>query len=255
MNIVNEKKAISTIPVLEVYDADSSSEMPLVIILHGFLGQKEENAEFANSLAQDGYFVVLPDAFLHGEQKKEDYEQISMFKKVGRIDEIFLKTTDYINDIIAYYGKSRANTARIGLIGVSMGGCIIYSYLARQNKINVKAAVPIIATPYWYNHLTQAPIDIDMPEAGKFIKVDLLKTIKKIEPSNLLNNIKDTPLLMLNGEADRLIPIEDVRKTYTLIKNNYDNSDNIRFIEYRGHDHIANEEMFKEAANWIKRFL
>jgi predicted esterase len=60
---------------------------------------------------------------------------------------------------------------------------------------------------------------------------------------------------MLNGEADRLIPIEDVRKTYTLIKNNYENHDNIRFIEYRSHDHIANEEMLKEAANWIKKFL
>ncbi|MEN6326006.1 MAG: hypothetical protein ABFD18_07350, partial [Syntrophomonas sp.] len=81
-----------------------------------------------------------------------------------------------------------------------------------------------------------------MPEARKYINDDLLKKIKKIEPSNSLKNIRDTPLLMLNGAADRLIPIEDIRKTYTLIKNNYDNSDNIRFIEYRGHDHIANEE-------------
>lgn len=254
MNIVNKKKKISAIPVLEVYDAGSSVKKPLVIILHGFLGQKEENLEFANNLANNGFFVVLPDAFLHGEQKNNEYEQVSMFKKIGKIDEIFLNTTEYITSIIDHYKESAADTGRIGLVGISMGGCVIYNYLARYNNQSIKAAVPIIATPYWYNHLTQDAIETEMPEATKYISEDLLQRISIIEPSNLLNNI-NTPLLMLNGESDRLIPVEDVRKTYKLLKNNYNDADRINFVEYSGADHFATEDMFKEAAKWIKTFV
>lgn len=254
MGILNKKKEVSSIPILEVYDDGLSSKKPLVIILHGFLGQKEENLEFAHRLANDGFFVILPDAFLHGEQKNNEYEQVSMFKKIGKIDEIFLNTTEYINIIIDSYGDSEADTGRIGLIGISMGGCIIYNYLARYNNPGVKAAVPIIATPYWYNHITQDAIETEMPEATKYISEDLLQRISSIEPSNKLKNI-NTPLLMLNGETDSLIPIEDVRKTYKFLKNNYNDANQINFVEYSGADHFATQDMFREAAKWIKTFV
>lgn len=51
---------------------------------------------------------------------------------------------------------------------------------------------------------------------------------------------------------DQLIPINDVRNSYTKLQSSYDNKELIKFIEYEEIGHTVTNEMLEEAYRWIK---
>ena len=76
--------------------------------------------------------------------------------------------------------------------------------------------------------------------------------MESIEPLSYLKNFKDFPLFMLNGKIDKLIPINDVRKSYTKLQSNYNNKQLIKFTKYEEIGHTVTTEMLEEAYRWIK---
>lgn len=255
MKVIIENKYISDIPILEIYNPDTKEKKrPLVFVMHGLGSLKERNLEYGYRLVQDGFFAVSFDAFMHGEQITEEFKNKDSFEKFLNVFDIARETTKYIDIIIENYkDDKRIDTNRMGLIGVSMGGFIIYDYLANNKEHNIKAAVPIISSPYWSN--TSKTFVEKNPETNKYFDEEKFKFIESIEPINSLKAMRDFPLLMLNGENDELIAIEGVRKSFGMIEKSYINKELIKLIEYKGVGHERAPMMIFDACSWLKKFV
>ena len=133
----SEKKLIGDIPVLE-YCAGSPKGKPLVFMTHGYGSFKERMANFAMRLADEGYFVVAPDALAHGERKEP-----------GRfsIVQIVERSVAEIDFLIEYYkANSEVDAERYSIVGRSMGGFVAYGCLV-NGRHPPRAIAPTISSP------------------------------------------------------------------------------------------------------------
>ena len=147
MDILVRNISLDEIPLMEVFNPDVKGKNPMVLLYHGYTGQKEFILSQAYLLASNGFFVVLPDAFGHGQRAEGG--PIDLFTSI-------LKTTEEVNKIIKFYdADDRVDNSRIGLSGYSMGGMITFAYISSPDN-RVKAAVPIISTPDWVSKIGRA---------------------------------------------------------------------------------------------------
>ncbi|AEE97195.1 alpha/beta hydrolase family protein [Mahella australiensis] len=244
------------ITFLEISTDDRRNNKPMVIIIHGWSARKENMLFPAYFLAQSGFFVIAPDAYGHGERKTDALkEPLSILMNAIAI------TADDINTLIDNYtDDDRVDTTRVGLAGVSMGGIITYSYIVKKDR-KVKAAVSLISTPD-----ISAALDSSSKEAlFKMAGIDLhdddskakeiLKIAEAIQPAKHYQDINGLPLLILNGTADPLIDIENVRKFYNFMKPIYYDAEAIQMIEYPDVGHAVNFNMVQDMAQWFETYL
>ncbi|SKC91775.1 alpha/beta hydrolase family protein [Maledivibacter halophilus] len=254
MRTIIDKKYIDNIPILEIYKDDGKDNKPLIFIMHGLGSSKERNIEYGYKLSQEGFFAISFDSYMHGEQETEEFKNADSFEKFFKVFDVVMETTKYINICIDFY-KSNPNIDinRVGLVGVSMGGFIIYNYLAKNKRDNVKAAVPIISSPYWSH--TSKEFANRNPRMEKYLDEETIEYIEDIEPIKSLMLMKDFPLLMLNGAKDELISIYGVRKSFDMLKENYCNKDKIKLIEYKDIGHERTSQMIVDVCSWLKKFI
>lgn len=258
MKIIIQDRNVCNIPILDLYEANEKENRPIVIMLHGAKGRKEKYIERALEYAKNGYFVTLFDAYGHGELRNI-YENVELTgydkSNIDKLLRVYFETSKYINIIIdSYKDIIYADSDRIGLIGVSMGAHTIYYNIAKERNPKVKVVVSINGSPSWVNfvrrYVASIPDGYIRFSENEIIKAE--KYMKTIEPINYVNNFNDFPLLILNGKMDKLIPINDVRNSYTELQRNYDNKQLIKFIEYEEVGHTVTTEMLEEAYRWIK---
>jgi len=250
MNFILSNIIKEGINLIEIYPAETVGRMPLVILVHGYLGQKEFVMPQAYNLARHGFFVVFPDAYNHGERNSG---------QTPNFIESVLKTTEEINTLIdCYENDDRVDLSRVGIAGYSMGGCITFNYLAGDDK-RVKAAVPVIATPDWVSIISTDTVQGQLKSLG-IVKSDAeieeyFRLAEQLQPLNRLSAMKDTPMLILNGDVDPLIPIEKVREFYKQLRELYTCKEDIKLIEYKETGHMDTVQMNMELAGWFKKYL
>ncbi len=238
------------INLIEMYSAETVERRPMVILVHGYLGQKEFIMAQAYNLARHGFFVVFPDAYNHGERNSG---------QIPNFIESVLKTTEEINILIgSYEGDERVDISRVGIAGYSMGGCIVFNYLAGTDK-RVKAAVPVIATPDWVSIISTGTVQDQLKSLG-IVKSDeemeeYFRMAEQLQPLNRISSMKDIPMLILNGDVDSLIPIENVKEFYKQLKELYTCGEDIKLIEYKGTGHTDTVQMNMELAGWFEKYL
>lgn len=253
MWIIIEEQTINEIPVLNVYNPNSMEKLPIIMILHGFSGCKESNLQDAYRFAKEGYYVVSFDAFRHGELMDDEFKRLSKLERSRDFWNITLKTTQIINPLIdSYQANEKADYRRVGLLGRSMGGVIIYNYLTGNRHPNLKAAVPMIATPSWVS-LEREYFKIN-EAARQYYNEAESKRIAEIEPYRKLHLVKDFPLLMLNGVNDPEMPIMEVRRSFFEMRQRYGNKELIQLMEYEV-GHQVTGEMIDQALDWFKKYL
>lgn len=253
MTVVIENFRIDRIPMLEITQKGAPEHLPLVILIHGWTGRKEDVLFFAYFLAVRGYVVVSMDAFGHGERAMKEGWTVEAFSN------LLLQTSEDINRVIAHYEKDpRVDVSRVGLSGISMGGVITYYYLTREDK-RIRAAVPMIATPD-FSSLINSQISEEilrmLGQEGKDITADAtLGAIMAMQPSQKMHLMTSVPLLMLNGTSDPLIDLEGVRQFYQNIKPLYKDPESVKLIEYEGVTHYTPYEMQVDAFNWFQKYV
>jgi len=244
------KTSANGIPLLEMCDTPSACRPPLVIVFHGYTGRKEYCLAQAYNLATRGMYVLLPDAYGHGERNADNMVP-DFFMSISR-------TAAEINGLIdAYSNRHDVDATRTGLVGYSMGGCIIFDYLAHES-VRAAAAAPVIATPDLAS-IMKTPDATSLFQSLGLVGPDGMKPLiaraREVQPTRWGRAVPRVPLLIQNGEEDPLVPASGVRRFYDSIADSYPDTTRIEFVSYPGTGHADTLEMNLRIARWLTRFL
>lgn len=191
---------------------------PVILILHGYGGSKNEGNEGFTAAAAAGYACLALDAEYHGERKVEGKQLYSKLAYSTR-DAMIQTVMDYRRAIDLLETRPEADTKRIGFIGGSMGG-ILGAVLAGVEP-RVRSAVLIVGGADW-SYLARASV---VSQALGLTKGDNPLDPKKfgaviapVDPVNWAQNISPRPTLMLNGKFDVLVNPESNRILFARLK-------------------------------------
>jgi alpha-beta hydrolase superfamily lysophospholipase len=148
MNILTNHHSLRGIPLLEFYDSEFPARLPLVLLMHGFSGRKEDCSTPAYLLAQRGCYAVSFDLHLHGESSQGEFIPANI---APRLAEVIEHSLDHLHLLVDEYAHHPfVDSSRVGLLGFSLGGSFIYNYLPNRQEA-VRAAVANIAgaQPFW----------------------------------------------------------------------------------------------------------
>ncbi|MBN1680699.1 MAG: prolyl oligopeptidase family serine peptidase [Anaerolineae bacterium] len=167
-----------------------------------------------------------------------------------------------VNDVLNLIGVLQqlpmVDTWRIGMMGCSRGGLVTYMALkedsARGTHI-IKAAVTVggIADLFlWRDERGDVVENLYMPYIGVLPEQapDLYKARSAVFWPQLIN----APLLLLHGEDDGQVSVDQSRHLYDAL---YNSGHIVELITYPGGDHGLNDQIggYPEALRWFQTYL
>jgi dienelactone hydrolase len=177
---------------------------PCVLLMHGLSGSKgmwwEDGWGHGEVLVQrlitTGYAVFALDAKYHGERSSLDNYAIpwGMFERgeVARLRSVMVESTaDYRRGLDWMETREDIDAARIGAIGLSMSGMMLYYLTALDDRVRVAVAgvvppfieslaiVPIRVAPY----IGETPFALLMGSEDPFYTEELTERVMSVIPS------------------------------------------------------------------------
>ncbi len=184
---------------------NKNSKKPIIIILHGFSGCKEEkNLEtIAKNLSRNNFLAIRFD--FSGNNESEGTQKDYNFKN-------FIEDTQ---DIIKFAKKlNYSNTNKIGIFGHSMGAQITL-LVCQKNKINALAVTcpfpSLIELPFIKNDLEEIKkqkytiIENKLTKNKLKLSYSFFTNTKKYSLNKKSTNTK-IPKLIIYGTTDTLVP-------------------------------------------------
>ncbi len=223
-------------------------KQPVLFFIHGLTNCKEGMVDYAKSLADEGYFVIVPDLPGHGESVTST--------PMNTYDIIHQAAID-CGEMLTFYNKSRyADTSRFGIAGFSMGGMTALYYGAYSDN-RPQCVISICGTPEWDSLLDKGVYDIC--QNGKFTPIDDEEKKKEVitvmvqnSPDNNLEYLLQIPILLINGEDDEMISISEIRNFVLKSKLFPNKLENIT-IEGRGHDIMLDD--MQDVKEFLQKYI
>jgi dienelactone hydrolase len=283
-NFTYASEAGSRVPGIWAKPAGNTARLPVVIMLHGTGGKKEDMKEQMEKYAQAGFFAVAIDGPFHGERaspgaKSADYElAVLQAWRTGQGHPFFYDTVWDVMRLVDYLQKrDDVDPQRIGLMGVSKGG--IETYLTAAVDPRIAAAVPFIGLESFrwaldhdvWSHRTetiQTAIDGAAKDLG-VTKVDadfVRKFYDRVAPGiygqfdgpAMLPLVAPRPLLAVNGEIDPRTPIAGIQECLDAAQPLYHaaNADAaLKLFEQPNTPHRVTPEGYQAGLDWFKQWL
>lgn len=264
MDIMIRTCAKGQVPALELWQPEKKRS-PMVVAQHGYLGRKEFILPQAYLFASMGFFVLVPDAWRHGERALGTPLARPGRSAAGKDEpglypdliDCALETALGMDELIALYdGDERADSGRAGLVGYSMGGMVCFSYLTLAHE-RVKALCPVIGSPDWAS-IVQAPdAAAHLGAMGVHAREELdalLARARRRSPS-AITRVDPLPMLVQNGEADPLMEVAPIRDYLEAIRPRYRDPQALELRLYPGQGHCDTIEMNQRVAQWFTRYL
>lgn len=214
-----------------------------VLVYHGLGSNKEALEKELVLLARRGFLAVGVDGFGHGERFEPDCQarlqgddwHLEFLKMVRR-------TADEVPEVVRALHSLSDGLGRIGLTGISMGGCVAFAAAANQGCLS--AVAPVLGSPDWsLGGRHQLPDEWwrDSPHL----------TPEWFNP---------TPLLIQNAGRDRHVPCAPSRAFAAEASRYYHQTpENLRYFEYPDSDHFMLaqdwELLWERVMAWFERFL
>lgn len=244
--ILEEKVYISNIPAILLRPKEDKKKFPTIVFYHGWSSKKEFQRLRGLILAMVGFQVLIPDCIYHGERNPIDYD-----KNPQCFWEVVFNNLDESKILIdALVNNYKADPDRLSLIGHSMGGFTSAGIFA--NNPNIKSVVILNGSFTWdnFNKLLKEKLNLEM--TNKLCEIE--EKTKKLDPFNKLDALVDRPILMLHGQNDSLVPIDNQRLFYQKIEPLYKDKEKIKLIEYPNLNHYVTTNMMEESIIWFKRY-
>jgi dienelactone hydrolase len=226
---------------LEMPDA-AERPLPLVLLLHGWSGSKEQwyvdgnivsGGEMRRGLLDAGFAILALDAATHGERSNEiDYLHVNAFEDPNAparynyfsFAEIAIQTVkDYRRALDCMAQREEIDMSRLGLVGYSMGG--MHAFILASVEPRIKAFVACVVPPKNVGYDPASPIDYSW-------------------------GVKDKPFLMLMGREDEMYDAGRIDASYRA----WIEGPQTRLIWYeRGHK--LTPEYVPDARDWLESNL
>lgn len=226
----------------------SESDLPTILLYHGWSSNKENFRFIAIVLAQNGYKVIVPDAVDHGVRATLDYENIEVMREnFWRVVFETVKESELlIKEAIQKFG---VNDQKIGVMGSSMGGFISSGIFAKNQDI--KCLINMNGACAW----EKAEHSFKELHGIEFATQDQMTYIKENDPMKFKETFYPRGILLLHGDSDTQVSINTQRYFYNEMKESYKDSDKIQLIESPGLDHYKTVKMLEDSVDWLSRFL
>ncbi len=167
---VSDSRLLGDVPVLIVRPggASSANALPTVLWFHGLGADKELHLPELQRFAAAGLLAVGIDAVGHGRRRLPDFEQQFAGSSVANarlFNALVARTVAELPGLIdALVDRRLTDPQRIGVAGVSMGGCIAYGALVADRRL--RAAAALLGSPAWLRpERADFPLDRFFPAA------------------------------------------------------------------------------------------
>lgn len=218
------------------------------ILCHGMESNKESEKLIALSrrLAQNGMAALRFDFSCVGESS-------------GRFEEITYGGE--VEDLSAAFDFVRGRGAeKIGLFGSSMGGSVALLFAAQEKGV---AAVVTLAAPVHPEKITERllkPSEVEqwretglITYHGRQIRISFLDDLQKIQIPKAAREIA-CPVLILHGDADDTVPVEEAHELYAQLKGAK------KISIFKGADHRLSDPehlttALEESIDWLTRHI
>jgi len=170
-----------------------------MVILHGWGGNAEQMLPMALPFHQAGMNVLLIDTRSHGRSDRDT------FSSLPRFAEDLDNTIEWLKQTHPEYSH------KIALLGHSVGGGAVLLAASRRNDIDAVISVSAFAHPEWMMRRFLKQVHIPAPLiifVIRYVEWLIGYHYEEIAPVNTICHIK-CPVLLVHGEADRTVPIED----------------------------------------------
>jgi len=192
--VVSNTLTIGDMPLCEFYRDDGKTK-PLVILLHGGGGSKDETIPWAEDLAHQGFYALAVDAAAHGDSK------------LGPLDAVLCwsTTVTQIDGVIEHYADvPQADTEHFGLAGSSMGGTTCFAYVA-HGKYTPDVIAPSVGSAD-FTALPESPLydrygEGDSDEPG-MSREEVLAFAEEYSPVNFPERFLDVYIYSQTGMED-----------------------------------------------------
>ena len=177
----------------------------LVIVCHGHGANRGDVLGAAEFLHRNGYSTFLFDFRAHGESQGD----------VATLG--WLETAD-LEGAIGYV-KGRVDPADIGVIGFSMGGAVAITVAGQTNDIKAVVADSAFADrskliTMAVRHVLPSPLDY---LTRLFVWMQGMDMDENL-PADHAGNISPSALLLIQGDRDHLVEVEDAMLLYEKAK-------------------------------------
>jgi len=225
-----------------------SKEKPIIILCHGFTSGKDNstNTKLRKTFDEKEISTFRFDFFAHGESEGE-FENLTISKAVDDV----LKAIDFL--------KSKGYS-KIGLVGSSFGGMASLLATSRTNDLYILALKSpvsdylgkIIADENRYplEKWEEQGFLIHKESDGRGFKLNYsyFEDAERINSYEEMKRIK-IPTLIVHGDKDKTVPIEQSKKAASVIENC-----KLEIVEGAGH-HYSNPGEFNRMIKLISEFI
>jgi cephalosporin-C deacetylase-like acetyl esterase len=224
----------SRVPAYLALPKTRTGRVPVVLLLDGIQGSKERWFEqdswprgplVTDSLLAAGIGVLALDARYHGERVAEsDFRAPNL--NGAAFQELFIPTViDYRRALDYLATRPEVDTARIGALGLSMGGMMSFALASLDPRVRVVAA-----------GVTPVSAFKDADQIG-------------VSPQTFAPYVRNVPVLMQMGRTDGFYNEADVQAFYNLIPGTR------KELVWYDSGHRLPEEYAPRAVAWLKQYL
>lgn len=219
-------RRIGDAPLLLATPAGANPPLPTVLWFHGLSVDKETHRKELERIAGAGFLAVGVDAAGHGERRLPDLDariDVSREETIRFMLGLVEETAREVPGIVtALVDEGLADARRVALVGISMGGYVVYRALLEDPP--VRAAVAILGSREW-------------PRADS--------------PHHRLDAFRRVALLSITAENDENVPPGPARELHRGLGE----SERARYVELAGAVHLMGEEDWERTMDEMLRWL
>ena len=233
---------------MDVDHAKNVENPPIVILCHGFTGDKYEWGHFpetAIACNKKGIDALIFDFSGSGENKRIP---IRLYNQIADLESVYKWVQSQGYERIAVLGLSFGG---LTALGANLPGIITYIFWA----------------PFFFLHTTEDRTDhfkdldkgpVEIPTSGEgepvIIELSFMTDFAKFRVKSFLKKL-ERPTLIIQGTSDEEVPVEFTRRAFNFLPKR----DNNKLIEIPNAPHDFEGEHLKEfikySITWLKKYL
>jgi pimeloyl-ACP methyl ester carboxylesterase len=242
--LIQSKSGSNLHGVLYLHSDDSIKDS-IVIMCHGFTGDKYEWGRFpemARRCNQEGFDGLIFDFSGSGENKREP---VTIKKQSLDLESVYNWTKSKGYKKIAVLGLSLGGLTTLGANLSDIDAYVFWAPVTFLHTTNDQAS--------WFKEISNGSVEIPTSGEGRPIIIDMSFVIEfgKFRVKSALKRL-DKPTLIVQGTKDKSVPYELTRKAFNLLPQNKRNK--LIEIEGAGHDFEGEhlEKFIDTSIQWLK---